>query len=112
MLMRAICGLIRPSEGRIVIDSKEQRKNFSYPSDLGMLIETPSFLPDFPGSENLELLASIQSKIKAVDVRQSLERVGLDLYNKRKTHKCSLEIHRRLGIACAVMEKPQLLRTL
>lgn len=109
MLMRAICGLIRPSEGRIVIDGKEQWKDFSYPPDLGMLIETPSFLPDFTGYENLEMLASIRRKIKADDIRQSLEKLGLDPEDRRKTRKYSLGMRQRLGIACAIMEKPRLL---
>ena len=49
MLMRAICGLIRPTKGRILIDGKVQWKDFSYPPELGMLIETPAFLPEFTG---------------------------------------------------------------
>ncbi len=109
MLMRAVCGLIRPGEGRIVIDGKEQWKDFSYPPDLGMLIETPAFLPDFTGCENLELLSSIRREIKATNVRQALERVGLAPDDKRKTRKYSLGMRQRLGIACAVMERPRLL---
>ena len=109
MLLRAICGLIRPNEGRIVIDGKEQWKDFSYPPGLGMLIETPSFLPDFTGYENLEMLASIRRNIKAEDIRQTLEKLGLDPDDRRKTRKYSLGMRQRLGIACAVMEKPRLL---
>ena len=60
MLMRAICGLIRPSEGIISIDGAQQWKDFSYPTNLGMLIETPYFLPDFTGYDNLEMLSSIK----------------------------------------------------
>ena len=57
MLMRAICGLIRPTEGKIMIDGAQQWKDFSFPPDLGMLIETPTFLPEFTGVENLEMLS-------------------------------------------------------
>lgn len=109
MLMRALCGLIRPDEGRIRIDGKEQGKDFSYPAELGMLIENPSFLPEFTGYENLKMLASIRKKIGGREIRETLLRVGLDPEDSRKVRKYSLGMRQRLGIACAVMERPELL---
>jgi len=109
MLMRAICGLIRPTKGRILIDGKEQWKDFSYPSELGMLIETPVFLPEFTGYENLEMLCSIQKKISKKEIRAILELVGLQPDDKRVVRKYSLGMRQRLGIACAIMEHPRLL---
>lgn len=109
MLMRAICGLIHPTEGEITIDGAKQWKDFSYPDDLGMLIETPAFLPDYTGYENLKMLSSIRKRIKAEDIRRSIERVGLNPDDKRKTGKYSLGMRQRLGIACAIMENPRLL---
>ena len=87
MLMRAICGLIRPSEGIISIDGAQQWKDFSYPTNLGMLIETPYFLPDFTGYDNLEMLSSIKKKITRNDIRTALEKVGLNPDDKRTTRK-------------------------
>ena len=109
MLMRAICGLIRPTEGRIMIDGAQQGKDFSFPSDLGMLIETPTFLPEFTGFENLEMLSSIRKKVSRNDVRDTIAKVGLMPDDKRITRKYSLGMRQRLGIACAIMEHPQLL---
>ena len=109
MLMRAICGLIRPGEGRILIDGKQQWKDFSYPADLGMLIETPTFLPDMTGYGNLKMFASIRRAATRADIRQAIERVGLDPDDKRCTRKYSLGMRQRLGIACAIMERPGLL---
>ena len=106
MLMRAICGLIRPSEGIISIDGAQQWKDFSYPTNLGMLIETPYFLPDFTGYDNLEMLSSIKKKITRNDIRTALEKVGLNPDDKRTTRKYSLGMRQRLGIACAIMEHP------
>lgn len=109
MLMRAICGLIRPTEGKIMIDGAQQWKDFSFPPDLGMLIETPTFLPEFTGFENLEMLSSIRKKASRNDIRDTIARVGLMPDDKRITRKYSLGMRQRLGIACAIMEHPQLL---
>jgi ABC-2 type transport system ATP-binding protein len=109
MLMRAICGLIRPSEGKITIDGAQQWKDFSYPDDLGMLIETPTFLPDFTGYENLKMLSSIRKTMKSSDIRETLKKIGLNPDDKRNTRKYSLGMRQRLGIACAIMENPRLL---
>lgn len=109
MLMRVLCGLVRPSEGKITIDGAQQWKDFSYPEDLGMLIETPTFLPEFTGYENLKMLSSIRKTISGEDIRQALRKVGLDPDDKRVTKKYSLGMRQRLGIACAIMERPKLL---
>ena len=109
MLMRAVCGLIRITEGKITIDGAQQWKDFSYPDGLGMLIETPVFLPDYTGYENLRLLSCIKKEIKGEDIRKSLIRVGLEPNDKRNTRKYSLGMRQRLGIACAIMENPRLL---
>lgn len=109
MLMRAICGLIRPTKGKIMIDGAQQWKDFSFPPDLGMLIETPTFLPEFTGFENLEMLASIRKKVSRNDIRETIAKVGLMSDDRRTTRKYSLGMRQRLGIACAIMEHPQLL---
>ena len=44
MLMRAVCGLIKPTEGEISIDGQRLGVDISFPPSLGMLIEAPSFL--------------------------------------------------------------------
>lgn len=109
MLMRAICGLIKPSEGTVEVDGKIIGKDISSPPDMGMILETPVFLPDRTGFNNLRLIASILNKANDSDICQSLERVGLDPFDPRKVKKYSLGMRQRLGIACAIMENPSLL---
>ena len=109
MLMRAICGLIRPTSGAIKINGKVIGKDLSFPQSVGMILETPVFLPDKTGYENLRLLASIRGEIGPHEIRATLERVGLDAEDLRKVKKYSLGMRQRLGIACAIMEQPELL---
>lgn len=60
MLMRAVCGLIKPTEGEISIDGQRLGADISFPPSLGMLIEAPSFLGYLSGYDNLELIAQIK----------------------------------------------------
>ncbi len=108
MLLRAISGLIYPSEGSIEIDGEILGKDISFPRSIGILIENPSFLPNATGLENLKLLASIQNKVKEEDLIQVLEKVGLDPLDKRTYRKYSLGMKQKLGIAAAFAENPSI----
>lgn len=109
MLMRIISGLIYPSDGRVMIQGKELGKDISFPSNMGLLLENPSFLASYTGTGNLKLLASLNGTVDDDDIRVSLERVGLDSKDRRKYRKYSLGMKQRLGIAAAIMEKPEIL---
>lgn len=109
MLMRLISGLIYPTEGRIEIRGKELGKDMSFPEDLGLLIENPAFLDTYTGFDNLWLLASLNSKVDKAEVREAMLKTGLDPEDRRKYKKYSLGMKQRLGIAAAIMEKPQVL---
>lgn len=100
MLLRLICSLILPTSGEIIRDP-----GLTY----GVIIETPGFLFHESAEENLNYLASINKKIGKAVVGEALKAVGL--YEKRKTKvkKFSLGMVQKLGIAQAIMEKPQLL---
>ena len=109
MLMRLLCGLIRPTSGEVWIDGKKLGKDMDFPESVGLLIENPAFLPNYTGYENLELLAQIRGKIGAEEICQSLLEVGLEPDDPRRYRKYSLGMKQRLGIAAAIMEKPDLL---
>ena len=109
MLMRLISGLIYPTEGCIVIDGKILGKEIAFPESIGILIENPAFLDNYSGFANLKLLASIQNKIDDKQIYKTLERVGLEPDSRKKYKKYSLGMKQKLGIAGAVMEKPEFL---
>ena len=109
MLMRAICGLIRPDRGRVVIDGKVLGKDISFPPSVGILIESPAFISKYTGFHNLRLLAGIKGIISDDDIDQALIDVGLDPNDRRTYRKYSLGMKQRLGIAAALMESPDLI---
>ncbi len=109
MLMRLIAGLIRPNRGTVFVDGKELGKEIDFPPSVGLLIENPGFLPNYTGLKNLELLAQLQNRADVEQIRQTLTEVGLNPDDPRKYRKYSLGMKQRLGIASALMEKPDLI---
>ena len=110
MLMRVLLGLIHPSEGEILINGKELGREIDFPESVGFLLENPSFLDRYSGYQNLQMLASVKHKISNDEIQEVLRKVGLDEEAaKKKYRKYSLGMKQRLGIAAAIMEKPELI---
>ena len=109
MLMRAVCGLIIPTEGKIYINDELLGKDMSFPESIGVLIENPAFIGNYTGLKNLKVLASIQNRIGDEQIRKALEDIGLDPDDKRTYRKYSLGMKQKLGIAAAVMENPDII---
>lgn len=108
MLFKAICGLIRPTEGEIFVFDKPIHKG-NLPENVGLIIETPGFLPQYSAFKNLKMLASINNIINYDEIKKVIALVGLNPEDKRPVKKFSLGMKQRLGIAQAIMEKPKLL---
>ncbi len=108
MLMRLICGLIRPTQGEVSINGKVLGKDLSFPESVGVFLENPAFLGAYSGFQNLKLLASIKSVADDEAIRSALSRVGLRPDDHKKYRKYSLGMKQRLGIAAAIMERPDI----
>lgn len=109
MLMRAMSGLLIPDTGSVIINGKTLHKDISFPESIGILIENPSFLPQYTGFKNLKLLAGLTGNISDDEIRTALERVGLDPEDKRIYRKYSLGMKQKLGIANAIMGEPDII---
>lgn len=109
MLMRLICGLIKPTDGKITINGKVLHKDISFPESVGILIENPAFLDGYSGFENLKMLASIKNIVKDYQIKDIIRAVGLNPDDKKHYKKYSLGMKQRLGIACALTESPDII---
>lgn len=109
VLMKCICGFITPDSGEITVSGKRVGRDIDIPKNIGLIIETPGFLPNFSGFSNLWQLAKIRGKICKNDVREVMEKVGLNPNDKKHVGKYSLGMRQRLGIAQAIMENPDIL---
>ena len=67
------------------------------------------FIGEYTGYDNLKVLADIRGVVGEKEIREMMERLGLDSYEKKKYKKYSLGMKQKLGIAAAFMENPQLI---
>ena len=109
MLMRLLAGLIRPSEGEIIVNGHRVEYGKKLYFDMGVIIEKPEFFNDLTGMENLEMLAKLKGKIGRDEMIDAMNRVQLDPNNEKKVKEYSLGMRQRLGIAQAIMEDPEVL---
>ena len=109
MLMKCICGFIRATGGEIYVDDKQVGKDCDFPGNIGIIIETPGFIPYYSGYKNLKLIADLNKKITPEQIKQAMGQVGLDPELKRHVVKYSLGMRQRLGLAQAIMENPDIL---
>ena len=109
LLMKCICGFIRPNEGHIYVRDKEIGKDIDFTPDTGIIIETPGFIPYYSGYRNLKVLAAINNRISRKDIENAMYQVGLDPTMKKRVATYSLGMRQRLSIAQAIMEDPSLI---
>ncbi len=109
MLMKCICGFVKPTSGTIFVDGKQIGKDCDFPDNVGIIIETPGFIPYYSGYKNLKLLADLNRKIGSDKIKKTMLKVGLDPDLKRHVKKYSLGMRQRLGLAQAIMENPDIL---
>lgn len=112
VLLRSLCGYTKLSSGEILIDGKKLGQDMEFPQSMGILIDSPSFIPRFAAKENLQLLMNISKRSKedkAMRIKQAIIQVGLEEQSRKRVSQYSLGMKQRLGIAQAIMEQPDLL---
>ena len=109
--IRMILSLIKPTSGRIKLFGKEisHGKNSAL-SRIGALIESPDFYNYLPAHRNLKILGKL-SGVETLDqrVEEVLDIVGLSDRAHSKVKTYSKGMKQRLGIAQAILHKPDLI---
>lgn len=108
VLLKMICGLVRPDGGEITVEGEKLEKG-KFPKDIGVILDNAGFLPNETGLKNLSTIAGILRKVTKEELEDTMWLVGLDPASKVKVGKYSLGMKQRLAIAQAIMEKPSLL---
>ena len=108
MLMKCICGFVKPTDGEVFVEGKKIGKDVDFPQNVGIIIETPGFVPYYSGYRNLKILAGLRKKIGKEEIMDILKQVGLEGAENKLVRKYSLGMRQRLGLAQAMMEKPDI----
>lgn len=111
--LKILCGLLRPSSGKVYIDGinvlKEREKALS---KLGAILEVPEFYPFLTLEENLSYLGRLrgmqESEVKS-RIKEVTKIVRLERWNKVKIEKFSRGMKQRLAIAQALLHDPPIL---
>ncbi|MBN2910554.1 ABC transporter ATP-binding protein [Polycladomyces sp. WAk] len=107
--IRMLLGLIKPTSGSIYIFGKElYQHRMSILRKVGSLVEYPSYYGHLTGYENLEIIRRIIGESPA-RIREVLKIVRLDKVSDKLTREYSLGMKQRLGIAAALLGRPELL---
>lgn len=104
VLLKTICGFIRPDKGEILFDNINIVKKQTFPPETGAMFENSGFIPNISGLENLKLLASINNIISEEEILKSVDIVNLKEDINKKYYKYSLGMRKKLGICQAIME--------
>lgn len=109
-LIRSVAGLISPNSGEIALFGKTSAKELGAARKrMGCIVEGPAFYPKLSAEQNLEYYRIQRGIPDKAAIRQALETVRLTGTGKKKYSQFSLGMKQRLGLALAIMGKPDLL---
>lgn len=101
-LLKMLSGLVRPTHGKIEYSGNK--------ITVGTLIESPGLYDGMTARDNIQLKSiCMGSKLTKEEIEVLLKLVGLDNTGNKKVKKFSLGMKQRLGIAIALVGKPDLL---
>ncbi len=107
-LIRILLGLIRPTAGSATVLGSSVQEPVAYASRVGVLIESPAFIPALSARANLTSLARLR-RVPLDRVEVVLGQTGLAGRDREPVKRFSLGMKQRLGIAAALLSDPELL---
>lgn len=112
-LMRMIAGIMRPDSGKVIYDGLSiGTLGERYRDIFGYLPQEFGFYPEFTVKDYLEYMSAakgLPKKAAAVKIEELLEKLTLKEVRNKKIVKLSGGMKRRVGIAQALLNDPQVL---
>nr|WP_304323325.1 ABC transporter ATP-binding protein [Bifidobacterium catenulatum] len=109
MLLRAMCGFIRPTDGQVLIGDKPVVFNESLPERVGVLIEHPGFIGADTALGNLKYLAGLDGGLDEQETERLMKVFGIWRQRNEKVRSFSLGMRQKLAIVQALMEHQRLI---
>ncbi len=109
-VIRLVTGLAFPSSGKVSLLGLDPHEKPMVRRKLGAVVEAPAaFYPYLTGQENLQLHAKLAGDVSQERIQDVLEMMGLSEAKATKTGVYSLGMRQRLGVAAAMLTKPEVL---
>ena len=105
-VLKMVCGMMRPTEGEILVDGHPWSRDDLY--QIGSLIEEAPLHPNLTARENLRVRTTMLG-LPESRIGEVLETVGLADVGKKRAGRFSMGMKQRLGIALALLARPRLL---
>lgn len=109
VLLRLLCGLLRPSGGTVSFGEDFLLPGRQAPINFGIIIDGPATMPHLTGLQNLQFLARIRDRIGEEEIVTWMRRLGLDPASTTRVRHYSQGMKQRLALAQAMMEDQEVL---
>lgn len=108
--LKMILGLVQPTKGTVTLFNQKMTpaNRLAMLSHVGSLIESPSFYGHLTAMENMQIEAELRG-MGQPEIMEALAAVRLTSTGKKPVRQFSLGMKQRLGIAMALLGRPQLL---
>lgn len=108
--IKLILGLQSITSGEVKINGYDIKTQFEKAMEkVGTIVENPDLYMYMSGYDNLKMIARLYKNVDEKRVEEVIKLVGLENRIKDKVSKYSLGMRQRLGIAQAILHKPNLL---
>lgn len=103
VFLKLLIGVLKPTEGTVILNGAGGAPL------IGAVIDGCELFADLSAIQNLTYLANLRRAIGKEKIYETLRQVGLNPEDKRRIKKYSLGMKKRLLIAQAIMEDPDIL---
>ncbi|MFN2746458.1 ABC transporter ATP-binding protein [Bacillus sp. z60-18] len=109
-IMKMLTSLVKPTSGEInILGHKQTNRSYEILGKIGSMIEYPIFYENLTAIENLNLHCEYMGYYNKTKIQEVLDRVNLKNIDSKPVKTFSLGMKQRLGIARAILTKPDLL---